>query len=100
MSAWAGFDRVAIRFLEENEPPKMILLDMTMPRCDGQEFLRHVRKVGAWDPIHVFVVSGKTPSELGLSPQDGYTHWFHKPLDPRLIVEELAQIEQPGASVA
>ncbi|MEM6654697.1 MAG: response regulator [Planctomycetota bacterium] len=90
----------ALRFLEENDAPRVILLDMNMPKCDGQAFLRRVRRVQAWDPINVFVVSGSTPHELGLNPADGYTHWFHKPLDPRLVVEKLAEIEAVGASVA
>ncbi|MEM9186581.1 MAG: response regulator [Planctomycetota bacterium] len=84
----------AIRYLEENEAPRVILLDMHMPRCDGQAFLRRVREVAAWDPIHVFIVSGNTPAEAGLNASDGYTHWFQKPLDPRRIVTELAKIEE------
>lgn len=90
----------ALRFLEQNEPPKVILLDMTMPRCDGQAFLRQVREIDSWDPIHVFVVSGRSPAECGIAHCDGYTHWFQKPLDPRRIVEELARLERPTSSVA
>lgn len=90
----------ALRFLKHNELPKVILLDMTMPRCDGQAFLRQVREIESWDPVHVFVVSGKSPAECGSAPRDGYTHWFQKPLDPRRIVEELASLERPTTSFA
>lgn len=90
----------ALAYLERNEPPRFIVLDMQMPRCDGQAFLRQVRKKGVWDPIHVFVISGSTPNELGLNRSDGYAHWIHKPLDPRLLVERLAEIESSPSSVA
>lgn len=88
----------AIDHLRDNDPPNVILLDVQMPRCDGQAFLEKLRAVEAWSSIQVFVVSGDTPSDKGLSPDDGYTRWFNKPLDPRLIVEEISQVE--GAAEA
>ena len=64
-----------------------------MPRCDGAAFLEKLRSVEAWSSIHVFVVSGDSPAAKGLTPEDGYTRWFNKPLDPRRIVEEITHIE-------
>ena len=90
----------AITKLRGNQVPNVILLDMQMPRCDGKSFLQQIRSLADLDPVHVFVISASTPAELGLSERDGYTHWFHKPLDPRRIVERLSTIESPSASVA
>ena len=84
----------AIEYLEQNEPPNVIVLDIQMPRCDGRAMLRKLNAVKAWAPIHVFIVSGNSPGEYGLSPRDGYTRWFNKPLDPRQIVAELERVEQ------
>lgn len=94
----------ALEYLEHHQAPQVVLLDMHMPRCDGGSFLRAVRQEPELDPLHVFVVSGRGPDEVGLTPDDGYTHWFDKPLDPRRVVEELARIERrprsAGAFVA
>lgn len=85
----------------QNQPlPKAIVLDMTMPRCDGVTLLRKIRAFDAWDPIHVFIVSGKSPKECGVGPSDGFTHWFQKPLDPRLIVEKMTSLERSLLPVA
>lgn len=91
-TATDGLD--AIRVLEQGSPPKVVLLDMTMPRCDGKQLLRRIRETKAWDPIHVFVVSGKSPAECGIGPDDGYTCWLEKPLDPRQVVSRLAGVEK------
>ncbi len=88
----------ALQYLEDNDAPRVILLDMQMPRCDGEDFLRQLREQSRFDQTHVFVISGLTAQETGLSPEDGYTHWFGKPLDPRKVVEALSKIETASAS--
>ncbi|MEN1679682.1 MAG: response regulator [Planctomycetota bacterium] len=83
----------ALDYLNAKAAPGVILLDMHMPRCDGADFLRTLRKRRAFDETSVFVVSGATSNELGVSPELGYTRWFDKPLDPREVVEELNRVE-------
>lgn len=90
----------AIDYLKTHESPAFVLLDMHMPRCNGAEFLRQLRQSSDWSQIHVFVVSGSTPKEHGLLPDQGFTRWFAKPLDPRQIVEELQHIELALPEVA
>ncbi|MEM9352428.1 MAG: response regulator [Planctomycetota bacterium] len=98
--AAAGDGVEAIQYLEDNEPPRVILLDMQMPRCDGESFLRQLRENPRFDETNVFVISGTTPEESGMTPEDGYTQWFGKPLDPRRVVEALSKIEAASACVA
>ena len=83
----------AENYLKSRDIPRVILLDMFMPRCDGRKFLATLRQDRKFDGTHVFVVSGSSPTELNMSIRQGYTHWFSKPLDPRRIVESLADIE-------
>lgn len=90
----------AFSYLESQVAPDVILLDMQMPRCDGVSFLRRVRERSAWNPIDVFVISGSSPEDCGVYPDDGFARWFPKPLDPRKIVAELSQLDAPAPSVA
>lgn len=90
----------ALAYLERQELPSVVLLDMHMPRCDGANFLRQLRAASKWNDLPVFVISGSTAQELGLRPDHGYTRWFNKPLNPRRIVEELGRIETRPPCVA
>lgn len=85
--------RQALDYLGREAAPGVILLDMGMPRCDGAQFLREFRGSPASGKSSVFVVSGATPEEVGVSPDLGYTRWFGKPLDPCRVVEELKKVE-------
>ena len=84
----------ALDYLQGHAPPKVILLDIHMPNCRGDHFLRKLRSEKTFDKSSVYVVSGSTSSEVGLSPSDGYTQWFSKPLDPREVVDALTMSEK------
>lgn len=88
----------AEEYLNKNRAPSFILLDMLMPRCGGADFLASLRENRRFDETHVFVVSGTSPADSGMSCRKGYTRWFSKPLDPRSIVDTLSDIESSVAA--
>jgi len=74
-----------------DEPPKVIICDLQMPRMSGFEFIGVVRR--RFPTIRVIALSGSIPSELpaGTKPD----RWFEKRVErlPELvrIVNELAR---------
>jgi len=72
------------------EPVDLVVLDMRMPRMNGEETLSCIRKDPFLKDLQVVVVSGEDPRTI--SPpqlQAGIDEWFSKPLDPSKLVEHL-----------
>ena len=82
----------AIEFLEDNEAPHAILLDMQLPKIHGSELLKRLRDSPKFDDTFVIVVSGTSAEENNLSIEDGLDAWFEKPIDPKQLVLALQQI--------
>ena len=82
----------ALEFLENNPPPKAILLDMQLPELQGADLLKQIRQSEQYNDTLLFVISGTTPEDNKLSEADGMDEWFEKPIDPRKLVSRLRQI--------
>ena len=55
--------RAALAWLESNEPPALILLDLMMPEVDGFEFLQRMRGDEKWLDVPVVVLTAKELTE-------------------------------------
>ena len=89
--ATAGDGLEALDYLESNEKPSVMLIDMRMPRCDGPTTIRRVRENPAFDGIKIFAISGCTAEESQLNTKDnGVNGWFMKPLNPKSLVDAMA----------
>ena len=55
----AGSGKQAIEWLSANDPPSLILLDLTMPEMDGFMFLQEISRHPEWASIPVVVVSAQ-----------------------------------------
>jgi len=53
----------AVRWLERNPPPSIILLDLMMPEMDGFAFLDHIARNDSWRRLPVVVITAKTLTE-------------------------------------
>lgn len=73
----------ALTYLAAGGRPDVVLLDMSMPRCDGPETLRRIRSDRRYDSVRVFSVSSTNPRTLNVT--DGFDGWFPKPLNPRRL---------------
>ena len=81
---------LALEYLASHQRPDFILLDMSMPRCDGPETLRSIRANPLCDGVKVFSVSSSSPSSLSIpTGPSGVEMWFPKPLNPGRLWETI-----------
>lgn len=81
----------ALEYLESNEKPSVVLVDMRMPRCDGLTAIRRIRENPAFDGTKIFAISGSTPEENQMNVErEGVDGWFMKPLNPKSLVDAMA----------
>ena len=86
----AGDGADALDYLHSHCRPDFVLLDMGLPRVDGPTMVREIRRDPLYAGLKIFGVSGRLPTEFDLeSGAAGVDRWFHKPLDPSLLVEDL-----------
>jgi carbon storage regulator CsrA len=83
----------ALEFLSGHGRPHFLLLDMRLPRLDGQGTVAAIRKNPAYRGLTIFAVSGSSPDEFDLSTgPGGVDAWFQKPLNPKQIVEAMSAL--------
>lgn len=88
----AGDGIEALNYLEDHEPPDVVLIDMRMPRQDGPTTIRKIRASARYDETKVFAVSGCLPPEVGIDTErDRVNRWFCKPLNPRSLVDAMVE---------
>ena len=88
----AGDGIEALDYLEQNEPPDVVLIDMRMPRQDGPTTIRKIRADARYDQTKVFAVSGSSPPEVGIDTErDRVNRWFCKPLNPSSLVDAMVE---------
>lgn len=82
--------RQCLDYLNDNNPPKVILVDMKMPECDGPTTVRHIRSDSRIKATQIFALSGTSPKENGLeSGSRGIDRWFPKPINPQGLISAI-----------
>lgn len=72
----------ALAYLEDHDPPDLIVLDLLMPDVGGLEFLR--RRDGAHADIPVIVLTGLEDEDMLAEAYDlGANDYVTKPFSPR-----------------
>ncbi|MCA9262601.1 MAG: carbon storage regulator [Planctomycetales bacterium] len=86
-----GDGHEVLQYLSENEAvPRVVIVDMNMPRCDGPTTVREIRSNERFGNTQLFAVSGMSPAEYGLGTgRGGVDRWFPKPLNPALLLDAL-----------
>lgn len=95
----AGFEvigvpdgQAAIEFLESNNKPDIVLMDMQMPRLNGPQTVSKIRNELHDQNLPIFAVSGLSQEEAKLPVGErGVTGWFSKPVNPNRLVKYLQQ---------
>ncbi len=80
----------------ENEPPDLAILDVKMPRMDGMEVLRRLRRTSDI-PVIILTSKDEEIDEI-LGFNLGADDYMHKPFSQRLLIERVkALLRRTGA---
>lgn len=76
----------ALEMLEQFTP-ELILSDINMPKMDGIEFFKALRKNKKWDPIpFIFLTSASSPKDIQAGKELGAEDYLTKPIDTNDLV--------------
>ena len=83
---------IAIKSLNEDTLPQMILLDVMMPEMSGTEFIPLLRKIKGGDSVCVVMLTAKaSQTELSGLLDAGADFVAQKPFDPTLLPQLLQE---------
>src|SRR5512140_3309760 len=71
--------------------PDLIILDVLMPRVDGREVLRQLRKSGSWTPVILLTQVGEA-AERARALEEGADDYLNKPFDPHELVARIRAV--------
>jgi len=100
----AYFDGAAGLAALENDPPDLAILDVKMPRMDGMEVLRRLRRTSDL-PVIILTSKDEEIDEI-LGFNLGADDYIHKPFSQRLLIERVKAVlrragiegEEPAAA--
>src|SRR4029078_7284579 len=81
----AYYDGAAGLAALENDPPDLAILDVKMPRMDGMEVLRRIRRTSDI-PVIILTSKDEEIDEI-LGFNLGADDYIHKPFSQRLLIE-------------
>jgi two-component system chemotaxis response regulator CheY len=77
--------------LRENPEISLVLVDWNMPVMDGLEFIQAVRRVPAWDPVRLVMVTTETESEqVQRAMTAGANEYVMKPFTAEVLIAKLS----------
>jgi DNA-binding response OmpR family regulator len=89
----------------DGSPPDLLILDILMPKMDGREVLRQLRRKGNWTPVILLTQVGDS-IERAMALEEGADDYLNKPFDPHELVARVravlrrARPGQPGLASA
>jgi CheY-like chemotaxis protein len=93
----AADGREALALLDAAAPPRLILLDLTMPTMDGWAFARHLQEDPGLGGLPVIVLTGCTGEDVATVPLTPVAS-FIKPFSLPLLLATIAHHCQPPVS--
>lgn len=71
--------------------PDLIVLDVLMPRVDGREVLRRLRRADDWRPVILLTQVGES-TERAMALEEGADDYLNKPFDPHELVARVRAV--------
>jgi len=71
--------------------PDLIILDVMMPRLDGRETLRRLRREGSWLPVILLTQVGEA-TERAMALEEGADDYINKPFEPHELVARIRAV--------
>lgn len=89
----AGDGQAALDFLESAGSPRpdLVVLDVLMPRLDGRETLRRIRRDDRWLPVILLTQVGES-FERAAALEEGADDYLNKPFDPQELSARIRAI--------
>jgi two-component system, OmpR family, response regulator ChvI len=81
----------------EKNPPDLIILDVAMPRMDGVEMLRLVRRLRRGANVPLIFMTAKGAFEELIEPQTTADELTGKPFSAQLLVERIKAVLRRGS---
>ena len=75
----------------QSHHPDLIILDVLMPRMDGRETLRRLRRTNVWTPTILLTQVGEA-SERALALEEGADDYLNKPFDPHELLARIRAV--------
>jgi len=75
----------------QSHHPELIILDVLMPRMDGRETLRRLRRANMWTPTILLTQVGEA-SERALALEEGADDYLNKPFDPHELLARIRAV--------
>ena len=88
----AEHPKIAIKILQ-TEVPDLILMDINMPRMDGYEATKEIRKLSADVPIIAITAFAYASDEQRVL-ENGFDGYMSKPINAPLLKQQIASILQ------
>jgi DNA-binding response OmpR family regulator len=71
--------------------PDLIVSDVLMPRLDGREMLRRLRRDDDWTPVILLTQVGES-AERAMALEEGADDYLNKPFDPHELVARIRAV--------
>jgi DNA-binding response OmpR family regulator len=71
--------------------PDLIVLDVLMPKLNGREVLRHLRRTGDWTPVILLTRVGNA-TERAMALEEGADDYLNKPFDPYELIARIRAV--------
>jgi DNA-binding response OmpR family regulator len=75
----------------ESDPPDLIVSDVLMPKMDGRELLRILRKDDNWVPVILLTQVGEA-FERAMALEEGADDYINKPFEPHELVARIRAV--------
>ena len=71
--------------------PDLLILDVLMPRLDGRETLRTIRRAGNWIPVIMLTQVGEA-AERAMALEEGADDYINKPFEAQELVARIRAV--------
>ena len=79
--------------MAKSERPDLILLDLTLPKLDGFEVCRLLKRDPAYSQIPIIMLTARTEAnDVGSGLRCGADHYMTKPFDHAVLLGQMANL--------
>lgn len=93
--------RQAVEWVDTQDPPALILLDIVLPYISGHQVVKHVRTSSRWADVPVVMLSGKSAERDMLEAlRAGASDYVTKPFNPEVLIARVRRLTDASPRVS